>query len=83
MDSIDGLGYPLPEFILAIKDLGPPAIAALAAAGGAWVQARYGRKMRLKIGDVEAEGRTLKEIQSLLKQAADFQNAVRAKSDDT
>jgi hypothetical protein len=39
--------------------------------------------VRLKIGDVEAEGRTVKEIESLLKQASDFQSTVRAKSDDT
>lgn len=80
-DSIDALGYPLAEFVL--KSLGPAAIAAVAAVSGAWVQARYGRKVRLKIGDVEAEGRTTEEIQSLLKQAADFRDADHTKSGDT
>ena len=47
-----------------------------------WVTAHYGRKVRLKIGDVEAEGRTVEEIEGLLKQASDFQEAVRAKSED-
>jgi len=79
-DAIDGGGYPLAQFAIVI---GPPAIAAAAAVCGAWVQARYGRKVRLKIGDVEAEGRTIKEIESLLVRAAEFQNATRTKSDDT
>jgi hypothetical protein len=47
--------YPLPEFVIV---LGPAVIAATAAVCGAWVTARYGRKVRLKIGDMEAEGRT-------------------------
>lgn len=72
-DSVEGLGYPLPEFILAMKVLGPPAIAALATAAGAWVQARYGRKARLKIGDIEAEARTPEEIKGLLQLAKQFQ----------
>ncbi|HEY3620011.1 MAG TPA: hypothetical protein VGK96_24650 [Candidatus Sulfotelmatobacter sp.] len=52
--------------------LGPPVIAAVAAVAGAWVQARYGRKVRLKFGDVEAEGRTPAEIEELLKRIAEF-----------
>ena len=72
-DSVEGHGYPLPEFIIAIKVLAPPAIAALATVAGAWVQARYGRKARLKIGDVEAEARTLEEVESLLQIAKQFQ----------
>jgi hypothetical protein len=76
-DSVDAHGYPLPEFIVAFKVLGPPAITALAAAAGAWVQARYGRKVRLNIGkngDVDAEGRSVAEIEELLKVAAKFQD---------
>ena len=72
-DSVEGHGYPLPEFIVAMKVLGPPAIAALATAAGAWVQARYGRKVRLTIGDVEAEARTPEEVESLLRIAKQFQ----------
>jgi hypothetical protein len=73
-DSVDAHGYPLPEFIVALKVLGPPAIAALAAAAGAWVQARYGRKVRLKIGEIEAEARTVAEVEELLKRAAKFRD---------
>jgi len=57
--------------------LGPPVIAAVAAVAGAWVQARYGRKVRLKFGDVEAEGRTSAEVGELLKRVAEFQDSKR------
>jgi hypothetical protein len=52
--------------------LGPPAITAIAAAAGAWVQARYGRKARLRIGELEVEARTIGEIEELLKLAAKY-----------
>ncbi|MGI8841068.1 MAG: hypothetical protein ACR2F8_09875 [Caulobacteraceae bacterium] len=81
-DAADANGYPLPEFIVAIKALGPPAITALAAAAGAWAQARFGRKVRLKVGDVEAEGRTVAEIEKLLNMAAEFQDRGRDASGD-
>lgn len=73
-DSVSAHGYPLAEFIVAIKELGPPAIAAIATAAGAWVQARYGRKARVKIGDLEAEARTIGEIEELLKLAAKYRD---------
>jgi hypothetical protein len=74
-DEFLGEGYPLAEFV--IKDLGFPLIAGAAHVCAAWVEARYGRKLRLKIGDVVAEGQTSEEIERLLKQAAEF--SVRAK----
>lgn len=73
MDSVDAHGYPLGEFIASLKSFGGPAITAAAAAAGAWAQARYGRKVRLKIGELEAEGRSVEEVEKLLKAAADYQ----------
>jgi hypothetical protein len=67
-DAADGLGYPLPEFLIAFS----APIAALAALCGAWVQGRYGRKVRIKISDVEAEARTIEAIEHLLKRAQAF-----------
>jgi hypothetical protein len=72
LDSVDAHGYPLPEFILAIKDIALPVVASLAAPFGAWMQAKYGRKVRLKIGETEAEARTVVEVEKLLKIAAEF-----------
>jgi predicted RNase H-like HicB family nuclease len=36
------------------------------------VKARSGRKLRLKVGDVVAEGQTVEDIERLLKQAAEL-----------
>lgn len=74
-DAAGAAGYPLAEF--AIKTLGPAIISAVAALCGAWAKARNGRKVRIKIGDIEAEGRTTEEIEGLLKRAADFRNSDR------
>ncbi len=72
-DAVDGSGHPLPEFILAIRELGPPIIKPLCVLLGMWIQGRFGRKARLKIGDIEAEARTPSEVEELLKTAAKFQ----------
>jgi len=36
---------------------------------GAWLNSRYGRKAKLKIGDVEAEAQTVEEVEKLIKLA--------------
>jgi hypothetical protein len=46
----------------------------LATAVGAWLHARYGRKARIKIGDIEVEAQTGKEVEQLLERAQDFKN---------
>lgn len=74
MDSVEAQGFPLPEYVVAIKQLGPPLIAGLAGYAAAWVQARLGRKVRLRVGDVEAEGRDIAEIEALLETAATFRD---------
>lgn len=74
LDAVDAHGFPLPEFVVAMKTLGPPTITAIAGYAAAWVQGRSGRKVRLKIGEIEAEGRTVDEIEQLLKKAATFQD---------
>jgi hypothetical protein len=40
---------------------------------GAWLHAKYGRKARLKIGDIEAEAQTEQEVKDLLRHAEEFQ----------
>lgn len=44
---------------------------------GAWLQARYGRKVRLKIGDIEAEARTVSEVEELLERAEKVHPRIR------
>lgn len=74
-DSVDGGGFPLPEFTLLLKTLGVAGITGVAAVGAAWVQGRNGRKVRIKIGELEAEGRSVQEIEALLKLAKDYTKA--------
>jgi hypothetical protein len=74
MDALDAHGFPLPEFIVAMKVMVPPVITGLAGYAAAWVQARNGRKVRIKIGEVEAEASTIGEIEKLLEKAAAFQD---------
>jgi hypothetical protein len=38
----------------------------------AWLQGRAGRKVRIKIGDIEAEARTPEEAEKLLRWAQEF-----------
>ncbi len=73
-DSVDAHGYPLAEFV--IQYLGPPAIRIVTAAVTGWFAGRAGRKARLKFSDVEAEARTPKEVEQLLKSAAAFRAQV-------
>ena len=40
---------------------------------GAWLHARYGRKVRLKIGEIEAEAQTVEEVEKLLARAQEIQ----------
>src|ERR1700731_3326889 len=63
-------GYPLPEFLIRVD---APAIDALAAISGAWASQRHGRKVRLRVGDIEVEGETVEDIHRLLQMALEFQ----------
>lgn len=37
-----------------------------------WLQGRAGRKVRVKLGDAEAEARTIEDVERLLKLVADY-----------
>ena len=69
-DSVEHLGYPLPEFTVAFVS---GASTVIGAALGAWLKGRYGRKARLKVGDIEAEAQTVEEVEKLLATAQAFQ----------
>jgi hypothetical protein len=40
----------------------------------AWLNGRSGRKVRLKVGELEAEAPSVKELDALLERAKDIQN---------
>lgn len=62
-------------FIKLTTAIGP----VLGAVVGAWLHARYGRKVRLKIGDIEAEAQTAEEVEKLLARAQEIQRSNQPK----
>jgi hypothetical protein len=44
-------------------------------------QSSYGRKMRLRVGNVEVEARTAEEVEKLLKRAAEFRDSNQERLD--
>jgi hypothetical protein len=60
----------LGDFIIKFSATVGPALGTLM---GAWLHARYGRKIRLKIGDIEAEAQSEEQVEKLLRQAEQFQ----------
>jgi hypothetical protein len=58
--------YEVGALVQQVVTMAAPAATALI---GAWLQARHGRKVRLKVGDVEAEAATVQEVEQLLERA--------------
>jgi hypothetical protein len=58
------------EFLLKLIPMIGPIVGT---ATGAWLHARYGRKVRLKVGDIEAEAQTREEVETLLEKAQEIQ----------
>jgi len=63
-DSADALGYPLGEFLITLTQGALPVVSGVV---GAWIQARYGRKVRIKSGEIEVEAATVEEVEKLLE----------------
>lgn len=60
----------LGDFIIKLAAIIGPV---LGTAIGVWLHGRYGRKVRLKIGDIEAEAQTREEVEKLLSKAQEVQ----------
>lgn len=68
MDGIESLGGPLAEFMF---EHGEALIAALGGAAAAWLNARPGRKLKVKFKDVEIEANNLEEVNTLIDRLKD------------
>lgn len=79
MDSAGGGGGLMGEFIVPLAQVIGPV---LGGAAVAWLQGRAGRKLRVKVGDIEVEARTHEEIDQLLARAQTLQASQRGKTDE-
>jgi hypothetical protein len=61
------------EFVVALTAFAAPLAALLCA----WIKAHYGRKVRLEVGDVKAEARTVEDIERLLKMVQKSRKKIR------
>ncbi len=66
MDAIDAVGGATGEFLAFAKVLGPASIAAL----GGWLAGRNGRKVRIKVGEIEAEANSVEQLDHVLERVA-------------
>jgi hypothetical protein len=67
MDCAGASGCLVGEFVLPFAQVAGPAIGVAVAA---WFQGRAGRKLRLKVGNIEIEAATMQELGQLLDQAS-------------
>lgn len=72
MDSVGASGGLMGEFVIPLAQVIGPV---LGGAAVAWLQGRAGRKLRLKVGDIEVEARTPEEIEQLLERAQALRTA--------
>lgn len=71
MEDATSQTYWLGQYIIPLAQVVVPAVGLAVAA---WFQARSGRKMRLKIGDIEIEANSKQEVGEFLKQAVAAKN---------
>jgi hypothetical protein len=71
LDSVEATGGYTGEIAVLIQAVSPILTAIL----GAWLQSKAGRKVRLKVGDVEVEARTVEEAEQLLQRAQAMQTS--------
>ena len=63
MDAVDAVGGATGEFLAFAEVLGPAIVAAL----GGWLAGRNGRKVKIKVGQIEAEANSVKELDEVLE----------------
>ncbi|MBI2715771.1 MAG: hypothetical protein HYX37_15170 [Rhizobiales bacterium] len=82
MDAVDASGGYIGEFIIPLAQIVGPVIAGIV---GAWLQARSGRKVRVKVKDIEIEATTKEamtkeEFEKFLDRLIEAQSKMNKKS---
>lgn len=68
-DSVNTPGYGLGEFIIPLAQTVGPVVGVIV---GAWLKERFGRKVRIKVGEIEAEATSVDEVTRLLAKIEEF-----------
>jgi len=79
MDSVGASGGLVGEFVIPLAQVIGPV---LGGAAVAWLQGRAGRKLRLRMDDIEVEARTPEEIEQLLERAQALRAPREGKNDE-
>jgi len=79
LDSVDAVGGYTGEIAVLVQAISPLLTGIL----GAWLQSKAGRKVRLKVGDIEVEARTIEEADQLLQRAQALQASQKDTNDET
>jgi hypothetical protein len=77
MDSVEATSGYTGEIAVLIQAVSPILTGILAA----WLQSKAGRKVRLKVGDIEVEARTVEEADQLLQRAQALQASQESAKD--
>jgi hypothetical protein len=71
MDAVDAVGGATGQFLAFAKLLGPATIAAV----GGWLAGRNGRKVKIKVGEIEAEANSVEQLDEVLERVGRIKRA--------
>lgn len=80
MDSVDAVGGGLGEFLFKGASLLLPVIGT---AAGTYLTGRFGRKVKMKVKDVELEAASVEQLQEMLEIVARYRESITDKNDQT
>ena len=76
MDSGSGGGGALGEFVF---NNSSALIATLSTLGGVWLKSKFGRKLKLRFGDIEIEANSIEEINSMVEAVLTLKGKAKSK----
>lgn len=79
MDSLDAVGGALGEFLYKNAAVMLPTLGAAAAS---YLTGRFGRKVKLRVGDLELEASTIKQLEEMLVLVAKYRDSQKGESED-
>lgn len=68
-DAVGAEGYAVGQYVISVAQIAGPIVGI---AVGAWIQGRAGRKVRLKVGEIELEAHSQADMDLLVDQALEL-----------